>query len=308
MDAYAASKLLGGEGIEFCRKQISRYFSTSQLMLSIRASCDYPGETRHEQTANRSSSSPIWNRATAPPLSLRWPKTSTGRPWARTRSPATMIPNREFLAGYLRQAAQGVPPDGTQLSTENILIDGDWAIVELRSMATARDGMRFDNRYCRPCRFLGQGTIVEVRAYPFYSWLVGELFRRKPDSALGVRLSFEGEGNPSAPMEPPRSAPSYSDDSGRDSRTPRRPSPLGDPDLPAGISPHRNCLWRSRCDPSHPCCARGSYRPAAPLPPPARTPASRWSPRSWQRLRPSRRRERPAAGKVQAESSAVMTP
>lgn len=76
-----------------------------------------------------------------------------------------------------------VLPEGTRLSTQNILIDGDWAIVELRSMATARDGMRFDNSYCWLCRFQGE-TIVEVRAY-LDSWLVGELFRRNPVGARG---------------------------------------------------------------------------------------------------------------------------
>ncbi|MGM4910437.1 nuclear transport factor 2 family protein [Rhizobium sp. 768_B6_N1_8] len=89
---------------------------------------------------------------------------------------------QEFLAGTFAKLHK-VLPDGTQLSTENILIDGDWAIVELRSMATARDGMRFDNRYCWLCRFSG-GTIVEVRAY-LDSWLVGELFRRNPIGARG---------------------------------------------------------------------------------------------------------------------------
>jgi ketosteroid isomerase-like protein len=89
---------------------------------------------------------------------------------------------QEFLAGTFAKLHK-VLPDGTQLSTENILIDGDWAIVELRSMATARDGMRFDNHYCWLCRFSGE-TIVEVRAY-LDSWLVGELFRRNPIGARG---------------------------------------------------------------------------------------------------------------------------
>jgi ketosteroid isomerase-like protein len=89
---------------------------------------------------------------------------------------------QEFLAGTFAKLHE-VLPDGTQLSTRNILIDGDWAIVELRSMATARDGMRFDNHYCWLCRFEGE-TIVEVRAY-LDSWPVGELFRRNPLGARG---------------------------------------------------------------------------------------------------------------------------
>ena len=45
-----------------------------------------------------------------------------------------------------------------------VLTDGDWAVVELRSYAFAKSGMRFDNRYCWVVRFDGE-TIVEVRAY-----------------------------------------------------------------------------------------------------------------------------------------------
>lgn len=71
-----------------------------------------------------------------------------------------------------------VLPQGAQLVVQNVLMDGDWAIVELRSMASARNGMRFDNRYCWLCRFEND-RIVEVRAY-LDSWLVGELFRQNP--------------------------------------------------------------------------------------------------------------------------------
>jgi uncharacterized protein len=57
-----------------------------------------------------------------------------------------------------------VLPEGTQLRVENVLTSGDWAVVELRSMAIARNGMRFDNRYCWVVRF-ENGSIVQVRAY-----------------------------------------------------------------------------------------------------------------------------------------------
>lgn len=55
-------------------------------------------------------------------------------------------------------------PGGTQLHVENILIDDNWAAVELRSHAIAQNGMRFDNRYCWVMRFKDE-VIVEVRAY-----------------------------------------------------------------------------------------------------------------------------------------------
>lgn len=84
---------------------------------------------------------------------------------------------KDFLAGTFEKLAK-VLPEGAQLATRNVLVDGDWAIVELRSRATAKNGMRFDNHYCWLCRFV-DGRIVEVRAY-LDSWLVTELFRENP--------------------------------------------------------------------------------------------------------------------------------
>jgi ketosteroid isomerase-like protein len=46
-----------------------------------------------------------------------------------------------------------VLPQGTQLYVEQALISGDWAVVELHSIATAKNGLKFDNRYCWVCRF-----------------------------------------------------------------------------------------------------------------------------------------------------------
>jgi hypothetical protein len=59
-----------------------------------------------------------------------------------------------------------------------VFTDGDWAVVELRSHATAASGMRFDNRYCWVMRFAGE-TIVEVRAY-LDSALVQQLIDANP--------------------------------------------------------------------------------------------------------------------------------
>jgi hypothetical protein len=82
-----------------------------------------------------------------------------------------------FRAGTFEKLGK-VLPDGAELVVEHILVSDEWAVVELRSNATARDGLRFDNRYCWVCRF-ADDVIVEVRAY-LDSWLVGELFRRNP--------------------------------------------------------------------------------------------------------------------------------
>ena len=70
---------------------------------------------------------------------------------------------------------------GTQLHVEAVHVAGDWAVVELRSMATDRNGMRFDNRYCWVVRF-EKGLIVEVRAY-LDSMLVSKLFEENPVGA-----------------------------------------------------------------------------------------------------------------------------
>ena len=83
----------------------------------------------------------------------------------------------EFLAHTFEKLAK-VLPHGAQLSTEHVLVSGDWAVVELHSLATAKNGMRFDNRYCWVCRFVN-GTIVEVRAY-LDSVLVARLFEENP--------------------------------------------------------------------------------------------------------------------------------
>ena len=83
----------------------------------------------------------------------------------------------DFLAHTFEKLAK-VLPQGAQLHTEHALVSGDWAVVELHSLATAKNGLRFDNRYCWVCRFVN-GTIVEVRAY-LDSVLVARLFEENP--------------------------------------------------------------------------------------------------------------------------------
>jgi ketosteroid isomerase-like protein len=67
---------------------------------------------------------------------------------------------------------------GTQLRVEHALVNADWAVVELHSLAIAKNGLRFDNRYCWVCRFVG-GRITQVRAY-LDSALVARLFAENP--------------------------------------------------------------------------------------------------------------------------------
>jgi uncharacterized protein len=80
-----------------------------------------------------------------------------------------------FRAGTFAKLAP-VLPGGPRLRADNIMVSGDWAIVELRSDATAKNGMRYDNRYCWLARFR-DGKIVEVRAY-LDSALVAQLFQQ----------------------------------------------------------------------------------------------------------------------------------
>jgi ketosteroid isomerase-like protein len=83
----------------------------------------------------------------------------------------------DFLAHTFEKLGK-VLPQGTQLHVEHSLVSGDWAVVELHSLATARNGLRFDNRYCWVCRF-ANGKIAEVRAY-LDSALVARLFEENP--------------------------------------------------------------------------------------------------------------------------------
>jgi ketosteroid isomerase-like protein len=82
-----------------------------------------------------------------------------------------------FTAGTFEKLAK-VLPHGAQLSVEHVLVCGDKAAVELRSNATAKNGLRFDNRYCWMVTF-SAGVIVEVRAY-LDSAMVARLFEENP--------------------------------------------------------------------------------------------------------------------------------
>src|SRR5262249_53676918 len=67
-----------------------------------------------------------------------------------------------------------VLPRGAQLKLEHLLVQGDEAAVELHSLATAKNGMRFDNYCCWIVYFQGD-VIVRVRAY-LDSAMVSRLF------------------------------------------------------------------------------------------------------------------------------------
>ena len=73
---------------------------------------------------------------------------------------------------------------GAQLHVEHLLVNGNEAIIELHSLATAKNGMRFDNRYCWVVYFRHE-VIVRVRAY-LDSAMVARLFEENPcEDAIG---------------------------------------------------------------------------------------------------------------------------
>jgi ketosteroid isomerase-like protein len=84
-----------------------------------------------------------------------------------------------FVAGTFAKLGK-VLPHGTQLHVEHIQVMEDHAVIELRSFATAKNGMRFDNRYCWVCIFKNK-VIREVRAY-LDSAMVARLFAENPIS------------------------------------------------------------------------------------------------------------------------------
>ena len=67
-----------------------------------------------------------------------------------------------FLEGTFAKLNQ-VLSRGAELYIEHMLVKDSDAVLELRSRATAKNGMRFDNRYCWVVHFEGE-TIVNVRA------------------------------------------------------------------------------------------------------------------------------------------------
>ena len=83
----------------------------------------------------------------------------------------------DFIAGTFDKLDK-VLPDGAELAVEHVIVNGDEAVVELHSLATAKNGMRFDNRYCWVNHFNGD-VIDRVRAY-LDSAMVAELFKENP--------------------------------------------------------------------------------------------------------------------------------
>jgi uncharacterized protein len=82
-----------------------------------------------------------------------------------------------FIAGTFAKLGR-VLPQGAQLHVEYMIVQGNQAVVELHSLATAKNGMRFDNHYCWVVYFQ-DGMITRVRAY-LDSAMVAQLFAENP--------------------------------------------------------------------------------------------------------------------------------
>ena len=87
------------------------------------------------------------------------------------------LSKKAFIEGTFTKLSQ-VLPNGAQLHVEDLLVKGNEAVVELHSLATAKNGLRFDNRYCWVVYFR-DGVIVRVRAY-LDSAMVARLFEENP--------------------------------------------------------------------------------------------------------------------------------
>ena len=87
------------------------------------------------------------------------------------------LSKKAFIEGTFTKLSQ-VLPNGAQLHVEDLLVKDNEAVVELHSLATAKNGLRFDNRYCWIVYFR-DGVIVRVRAY-LDSAMVDRLFEENP--------------------------------------------------------------------------------------------------------------------------------
>jgi ketosteroid isomerase-like protein len=85
----------------------------------------------------------------------------------------------ELVTGTCAKLAKVLQEDA-QLNVEHLFVRDDQAVVILRLLATAKNGMRFDHRCCWILTFRNK-VITRVRAY-LDSAMVTQLFRENPIS------------------------------------------------------------------------------------------------------------------------------
>jgi|SRR5262245_46840090 len=109
----------------------------------------------------------------------------------------------DLLAGSF---ANRILPLDARLIVEHVMVKDDQAVVELRSFATAKDGVRFDTRYCWVVHFAGE-IIDRVRAY-LDSAMVARLFDENRNLIQPPRRSHNGKVRAvSRELEPQSEAP-----------------------------------------------------------------------------------------------------
>src|ERR1700685_3695447 len=87
------------------------------------------------------------------------------------------LSKKAFIEGTFTKLSQ-VLPNGAQLHVEDLLVKDNEAVVELHSLATAKNGLGFCNRSWWGVYFR-DGVIVRVRAY-LDSAMVARLFEENP--------------------------------------------------------------------------------------------------------------------------------
>jgi ketosteroid isomerase-like protein len=87
------------------------------------------------------------------------------------------VGKQAFIAGTFAKLGR-VLPLGAQLHVKHMITHDGQAVVELHSLAIAKNGMRFDNHYCWVVYFQ-EGMITRVRAY-LDSAMVAQLFAQNP--------------------------------------------------------------------------------------------------------------------------------
>jgi ketosteroid isomerase-like protein len=115
--------------------------------------------------------------ATELPFSIMWLTTVDWTVMGTQPLTGQYLSKKAFIASTFAKLGQ-VLPNGAQLRKEHLIVKDDRAVVELHSFATAKNGMRFDNRYCWVVYFR-DGVIVRVRAY-LDSAMVTRLFQENP--------------------------------------------------------------------------------------------------------------------------------
>ena len=72
--------------------------------------------------------------------------------------------NKQDFLSHTFQRLNKILKEGVILNVNNMVIQGDIAVVEMESRSTALNGMPFNNTYCWVVMFKND-VIVEVRAY-----------------------------------------------------------------------------------------------------------------------------------------------